>query len=156
MIRAATRADAAAICAIWNPIIRETGITFTAIEKTPQAIVDLIATRPVLVAETGGVVAGFATYGPFRGGDGYRHTAEHTVHLAPAARGAGLGRLLMDALCADARGAGIHTLWAGCSAENPAGVAFHEKLGFVKIATLPQVGRKFDRWIDLILLTKML
>ncbi|MBS1303140.1 GNAT family N-acetyltransferase [Loktanella sp. SALINAS62] len=156
MIRDAKPDDAVAIAAIWNPVIRDTGITFTAVEKTADSLRDLIATRPVLVVERVGALVGFATYGPFRGGDGYRHTAEHTIHLHPDARGQGVGRILMDHLIVHARDAGIHTLWAGCSAENPGGVAFHQRLGFHQVAILPQVGRKFDRWMDLILLTKVI
>jgi L-amino acid N-acyltransferase YncA len=62
----------------------------------------------------------------------------------------------MAALCDHAAGQGMHSMWAGCSGDNPGAVRFHERLGFVQVAHLPQVGRKFDRWIDLILLQKML
>ena len=155
MIRAATPGDIPGIAEIWNPIIRTTGITFTARTKSTEDLATLIASRPVFVFGQDRV-EGFATYGPFRGGDGYRHTAEHTILLSPDARGRGQGRALMAHLMDHARGAGIHTLWAGCSAENPGGIAFHERLGFTRTAHLPQVGRKFDRWIDLILLHRML
>lgn len=161
MIRPATPVDAAAICGIWNPVIRDTTATFTAIEKTPAGITALLADKaasghPFWVSTAGDDITGFATYGPFRGGDGYRHTVEHTVHLAPAARGLGTGRALMAALCDHAAAQGMHSMWAGCSGDNPGAVRFHERLGFVQVAHLPQVGRKFDRWIDLILLQKML
>lgn len=161
MIRAATPADAAAICAIWNPVIRDTLVTFNPVQKTPDDITAMIADKaahgfPFLVAQAQGALVGFATYGQFRGGDGYRHTAEHTIILGPAARGQGLGRRLMDALCDHARAGGMHSLWAGCSAANPEAIAFHTAIGFQHIARLPQVGYKFDTWIDLILLQKML
>ena len=159
ILRDATAADAPAIAALWNPVIRDTTITFNPVEKSPRDVADMIAERQAahgfLVAHDDNLL-GFATYGQFRGGLGYRHTAEHTIILGPAARGRGAGRALMDALCDHARARGFHSMFAGCSAENPGAVTFHERMGFRQVAVLPQVGRKFDRWIDLILLQKML
>ena len=160
MIRPATAADCAAIAAIWNPIIRDTAITFTGVEKTETGLAAMlddkaVAGFPVLVADDGGVL-GFATYGTFRNGPGYARTAEHTILLGPQARGRGVGRALMAALEDDARGRGIHSLWAGVSAENPAGRAFHAAIGYAEVAVLPEVGWKFGRWLDLVLMQKML
>ena len=70
--------------------------------------------------------------------------------------GQGGGRRLMMALCADAKAAGMHTMFAGCSGENAGAVAFHATLGFEPVATLPEVGFKFGRWIDLVLMQKRL
>ena len=161
MIRLATTLDAADIAAIWNPVIRDSIATFNAQEHSTEAISQMVSERAAtghatFVALLHNKVAGFATYSQFRGGVGYKHTAEHTVIVAPRAAGTGLGRGLMEALCAHAAGAGIHSLWAGISGENTNGVAFHERLGFVHVATLPEVGRKFDRWFDLILMQKRL
>ncbi len=87
MIRAARAQDATALAAIWNPVIRDTAITFTPLEKTPAAIAAMIGERACfLVAEEEGAVLGFASYGQFRGGPGYARAQEHSDH--PGALGA--------------------------------------------------------------------
>jgi phosphinothricin acetyltransferase len=156
VIRHARADDAPAIAAIWNPVIRDTAVTFESVEKSPGDIAALIAARPAfLVAEADGI-AGFATYAQFRGGTGYARTMEHTVILAPGARGRGVGRALMAAVEDHARGQGAHTIFAGVSAENAPGVAFHAALGYRTVARLPEVGWKFGRWMDLVLMQKTL
>lgn len=158
IIRPARAEDAAQIVAFWNPLIRDTAVTFSNAERTADTVAaDIVARGPAFqVAEHTGDIVGFATYFPFRGGPGYARTKEHTIILAPAARGMGAGRALMDALCAQAKAEGVHSMFAGVSAENPDGVAFHAALGFAEVARLPQVGRKFDRWMDLVLMQKFL
>lgn len=93
---------------------------------------------------------GFATFGPFRPKAGYDRTAEHSLYLAPQARGQGVGTTLMRIMIDDARARGLHTLIGCLDAQNAASIAFHQRLGFVETARLPQVGRKFDRWLDLV------
>lgn len=161
LIRPARPDDAAAIAAVWNPFIRDTLVTFTDAEKTPEALSQTIrdkdgAGHAFLLAEQGGAVLGFATFGQFRAGPGYRHSFEHTILLAPEGRGRGIGRALMARLEQAARAAGGHVLMAGVSAANPAGVAFHAALGFVECGRLPEVGRKQGRWLDLVLMRKLL
>lgn len=160
-LRPATPADAPAIAAIWNPFIRDSFVTFNAAEKSAQEVAELIDARGAaghgfLVAAEGDAVLGFASYGQFRAGVGYAHTMEHTILLAPGGRGRGLGRALMAALEAHAAAAGAHSMIAGVSAANPDGVAFHAAIGYAVIARLPQVGRKAGRWLDLVLMQKML
>ena len=156
IVRPARAEDAAPLVALWNPWIRDTAITFTTDEKTEAGLAADIAARgpAFVVAEDGGALLGFATFFPFRAGPGYAWTKEHTVILAPEARGRGAGRALMAALEDEAQRQGGHALMAGISAENPAGVAFHAAIGFHEVARLPQVGRKFDRWMDLVLMQK--
>lgn len=160
-IRDATPDDAAAIAAIWNPVIRDTAATFNAQEKTSGDVAQMIASRQsdghaFLVAARAGTLLGFATYSQFRGGIGYARTMEHTIILAPTASGQGTGRALMDRIEDHARSAGAHSLFAGVSAENPAGLAFHARLGFAEVARLQQVGHKFGRYMDLVLMQKFL
>ena len=157
MIRPAVKDDFPQIAKIWNQIIRDTAATFTNAEKEVAELVQANAAgRPFFVAEQDGKVVGFATYFPFRSGPGYARTKEHTIQLAPDARGKGYGRGLMEAVEDHARDAGVHTIWAGISSENPDGKAFHAALGYEEIAVLPEVGRKFGRWMDLILMRKVL
>lgn len=157
-VRPARREDAAAIARIWNAAIRESAMTFTTEEKSEGLLSEQIVARgrAFQVAEADGQVIGFATYFQFRGGPGYRHTMEHSVFLDPAAKGRGAGRALMVALLDAAQDAGVHSVFAGVSSENPDAVRFHEKLGFQQVATLKEVGHKFGRWMDLVLLQKIL
>ncbi|MCZ8333131.1 MAG: GNAT family N-acetyltransferase [Rhodobacteraceae bacterium] len=161
MIRDATPADAAAIAAIWNPVISDTAITFNSVEKSMADIAAMIRARQAdghgfLVAEAEGNILGFATYAQFRGGVGYARTMEHTILLSPAAQGRGLGRALMTAVEDHARARGALSLFAGVSAENPAGRAFHAAMGFAEVAILQRVGYKFGRTMDLVLMQKFL
>lgn len=157
-IRPARADDAAAICDFWNPFIRDTAVTFNSVEKSPEEV-----SKDILARSNGFFVAtiddrpvGFATFFQFRGGIGYRHSMEHTVILSPTAHGHGVGRGLMERLCAAARAQGAHSMIAGVSAENTAGHAFHARIGFAEVARIPQVGFKFGRWMDLILMQKFL
>ncbi|MCR8722973.1 GNAT family N-acetyltransferase [Frigidibacter sp. ROC022] len=161
MIRPARAEDVPALLALWNPVIRDTIVTFSSEEKTADSLSAMIAARHAagrafFVAEVDGVAQGLATYDQFRGGNGYAHAMEHTVILADAARGRGLGRALVAAVEDHARAAGHHAMMAGVSAENAAGVAFHGRLGYREVGRLPEVGRKFGRWLDLVLMQKLL
>ncbi|MDP3961847.1 MAG: N-acetyltransferase family protein [Pseudorhodobacter sp.] len=161
MIRPARPADLPAIMAFWNPLIRDTLVTFNPVEKSLPDMEAMLAAKAAagqafVVAEHAGAVVGFATYGPFRSGPGYAHTAEHTIILSDAARGQGLGRALLMALEDHVRAAGVHSLFAGVSGGNPAGRAFHAAMGYQLAATLPEVGFKFGRWWDLWLMQKFL
>ena len=161
ILRDARPEDAGAITAYWNPQIRETAITFTTLEKDPETLAQEITARRAegrafLVACDGAQILGHAAYFPFRSGPGYRHTAEHTIILDPAQQGRGVASPLLQALEKHAREAGIHSMIAGISGENGRAIAFHEKAGYRHAATIPEAGRKFDRWMDLVLMQKFL
>ncbi|MEX3014370.1 N-acetyltransferase family protein [Gymnodinialimonas hymeniacidonis] len=156
MIRRATSEDLPAVLALWNEVIRETTITFTSAPKTEDQIAKVLADQPVFVPEIDGVCCGFGTYGQFRGGDGYARTMEHAIYLNDAARGRGLGRALLEALKDSAREDGAQSLIGGISGENAGGLAFHAAMGFVEVGRVPEAGHKFGRYLDLVLMQKML
>ncbi|WP_342078502.1 N-acetyltransferase family protein [Yoonia sp. SS1-5] len=157
MIRPATDQDVPAIAALWNHMIRETSHTFTTVERSVPEVANLIsAQQTCLVLEQAGHVGGFARFGPFRPGPGYRFTAEHSIILSETAQGDGQGRELMRGLCDLARQQGLQTLIGAISGENLGAIAFHRAIGFEKVAVLSQVGFKFGRRIDLVLMQKML
>ncbi|WP_068304894.1 GNAT family N-acetyltransferase [Pararhodobacter sp. CCB-MM2] len=157
MIRAGRAGDAPAIAAFWNPLIRDTVVTFSPLERSEDDIIAMIDGRETfLVAEEGGDVLGFATYSQFRGGPGYAFAQEHTIILSPAARGRGVGRALLQALEQAARDKGHHVMIAGISGGNPEGLAFHAALGYAEVARMPELGRKFGQWHDLVFMQKLL
>ncbi|VXC19386.1 putative acyltransferase with acyl-CoA N-acyltransferase domain [Pseudomonas sp. 8Z] len=154
-IQDASEADLPGILAIYNDAVEFT----TAIWN--EILVDLANRRawlaertaagfPVLVArDAAGEVLGYATYGAWRPHDGYKHTVEHSVYVRADQRGQGLGALLMQALLERARAARLHVMVAAIESENAASIRLHQRAGFVTSGQMPQVGRKFGRWLDL-------
>ena len=156
-IRDANRADAAAIAAIYNHAVRTTTAIWNDTEVDEANRSAWLADRQaagfaVLVAERDGAVVGYASYGPFRAFDGYRFSVENSVYVAEANQGGGIGRALMEALIARARAGGLHVMIAGIEAENRGSIRLHANLGFREAGRLPQVGTKFGRWLDLLLM----
>ena len=149
--------DLPAIAALWNPAIRDSAITFTTEEKTQDALAAWLAAGPPrLVAEGAEGLQGFVAVGPFRSGPGYARIWEHTIFVTPGAQGRGLGAALIEAMAEAARAEGIGSLIGGISGENPAAVAFHARLGFAEVGRIPRAGWKFDRWLDLVLVQRLL
>jgi len=154
-IRDALDTDLAGILRIYNDAVQNS----TAIWN--DRIVDLdnrrvwLAERhdqgyPVLVAiDEGGQVAGYASFGPWRPHDGFRHTVENSVYVSPDHRGSGIGRSLMKALIERARMLEKHVMVAFIESENRASVHMHQQLGFIHVGQMRQVGCKFGRWLDL-------
>lgn len=151
-IRAVTPADAAAICAIYNPYVERTVISF---EQSPvseaemgKRIADYSAQYPWLVAEIDGKVVAYAYATRWRTRAAYDYTLESTVYVDGHYTGRGVAKPLYLQLLADLKLRGVRAV-VGCIAlPNDASVALHEKCGFVKVAHFPQVGRKFERWVD--------
>lgn len=160
-IRDAEARDLPRILAITNQAILTGTALWTITPATLETRGAYIADRqvagfPVLVVEQDGIVQGFGSYGPFRPNDGYLHTVEHSLYIDPAAQRCGLGYAMLAALVERATVHGKHAMIGGVAADNAASIALHERLGFTAAAVLPQVGRKFDRWLDLVFMHRLL
>jgi phosphinothricin acetyltransferase len=112
---------------------------------------------PVLVAvRPNGRVIGFAAYGAFRPKEGYRFTVEHSIYVDASERGRGIGSRLLAALIDRASAAGVHVMIGGVAGDNNASIRLHERFGFTVTGRLHEVGHKFDRWLDLVFVQRIL
>lgn len=104
---------------------------------------------PVLgLEDEAGQLRAFATYGAFRAHAAYGQTMEHSVYVHPDHQGQGLGHAVLSRLMDHAWRHDVHVLVGVIESGNAASIALHRKLGFVHSGTLREVGRKFDRWLD--------
>jgi L-amino acid N-acyltransferase YncA len=151
-IRSATAADAAAILAIYAPIVRDTIISFEtevpSVAEIAQRIDTALKTHPYLVAETGGAVVGYAYAGEHRARSAYRWSVDVTVYVAAPARRSGVGRALYGRLLPMLAERQFHAAFAGIALPNPASVGLHEAMGFTPVGIYREVGCKFGRWHD--------
>jgi Sortase and related acyltransferases len=108
---------------------------------------------PWLVVTEGAEVLGYAYLSPFRLRPAYRYSVELSIYIDPAHQGMGLGHRLMDALIVHARQRGLrHIIGAVGDSANAASLALHTAHGFHEAGRYRQVGYKFDRWIDVVLM----
>lgn len=160
-IRNARPDDAEAIRAIYNDAVVNTTAVFDYEPRSAEAQAAWLAMKaeqdlPVLVAEENDTVLGYASYGQFRPWPAFQFTVENAIYIAPNRRGQGIGRLLLGELIAVARAHGLRSMVAGITAENTASLALHEKLGFERTGLIRDSGWKFERWLDLVFLQRML
>jgi phosphinothricin acetyltransferase len=161
-IRPASPADAQRIRDIYAHYVESSVATF---EETPPET-DAIARKvgelqgsglPFLVAETAGVIQGFAYLGPYRPREAYRYTAEDSVYLAPDARGQGTGKALLNRLLEDGRAAGLREVVAVITVtEEPSSIALHRACGFAEAGVLRRVGFKHGRRLDTLYMQRSL
>ncbi len=144
-----------AIREIYNDAIVNTTALYEYTPRSTETMREWLEVRerdsiPVIGIEwEPGVLAGFATWGPFRPRAAYKYSAEHSVYVAERFRGEGIGRQLMQAIVTEATRAELHMLVAGIDASNVASIALHSSLGFRCCGTVREAGFKFGRWLDL-------
>ena len=112
---------------------------------------------PYLVAQLEGEIMGFAYAGPYRARPAYRWTVEDSIYVAPAAQRRGIGRALLDRLIAEAERGGFRQMIAviGDSA-NVGSIELHRAAGFRLVGTFDDIGFKFGRWLDTVLMQRPL
>ena len=151
-VRSASMQDAAAIQAIYAPIVERTAISFEdeppAVEEMARRIVHTLQAYPYLVAEQDGQLLGYAYAGPHRARPAYRHSVDVTAYVAEAARKQGVAKALYGELLAALAGAEYHAAFAGIALPNPASEALHRAAGFELVGIYREVGFKFGRWHD--------
>ena len=162
IIRAAIASDIDAIAVIYAHHVNYGTGTF---ETEPPDRVEMarrwseVTERglPWLVAEDSGAIAGYAYAAPYRARPAYRYTVEDSVYVRVDRLGTGLGKQLLPALITATRGCGIHQMIAvvGDSA-NHASIHLHRRFGFHDAGLLKDVGFKFGRWLDTVLLQRSL
>lgn len=161
-IRPAIEADLSAMLAIFNDLVLHSDAVYTEAQSSLASRHEWFEARrqagfPVLVADGDGEVLGVASFGPFRGvWPGYRYTVEHSVHVRRDQYRQGVGRALMAALLEAARQMSLHMMIGVVDAANVASLRLHQQLGFRQVGYLPQVGRKFGRWLDVVLVQRSL
>jgi phosphinothricin acetyltransferase len=153
-LRRAERADVPALLDIYNHYVVNTHITF---DLEPQTLAERLTwfgffgergRYQCFVAENGGAAIGWACSLPFKDRAAYATSVETSVYLAPEQTGKGIGRRLYEVLFAALEDADVHRVYGGVSQPNAASVQLHERMGFVRVGTWREVGRKFGRFWD--------
>jgi len=159
-IRPATPADARTINDIQNHYVLSSTATFhiepLTLEERLAWLTNRSSVHPVTVAEAGGVIVGWGALEVFRGRRAYSQTAEFSVYVDHEWQRRGVGRAIVLDLVERARNLQFHTLVGGCCSESAAVIALLENLGFERVACFREVGRKFDRWLDVVFLQRVL
>ena len=161
-IRPATRADCPAILAIYNEAVLTTTATYDYEPRTleqRQAWFDdheRGSYAVFVVEDDAGHILGWSALNPYHARPGYRFTSENSVYIAADSRGQGLGKRLLAPLIDAARAQGLHAIIAAIDATTEASLRLHAQFGFVQVGHFKQVGYKFDRWLDVVYLERLL
>jgi phosphinothricin acetyltransferase len=159
-IRRAELDDAEAIRTIYNLQVEASTVTFDlrprSVEEQRAWIGARAGAHAALVAEIDGTIVGFGSLSPYRDRPGYATTVEDSVYVEPDRQGEGVGRALLAGLVDTARDHGFHTVMARVVGGHEASMALHLGLGFEVVGTEREVGRKHGRWLDVVLLQRML
>jgi phosphinothricin acetyltransferase len=159
-VRPATEADLPAVRDIYNFYVRTSTATF---QLEPDSEADRLAwlrarstMHPVVVAEVDGVVVGWGSLSAWKDRAAYDRTVEASVYVRADWQRRGVGRALLEDLVERARALGHHVVIGGACTEHPASIALQEAVAFVPVGCFRDVGYKFDRWLDVVYLQRVL
>lgn len=160
VIREAVPADVGSIAAIYNQGIVDRVATLETEERTPEERAAWLAARnsrhPVLIAEVAGQAVGWGSLNPFNPRKAYDHVADFSLYVERGWRGKGVGGGLLAALIERARGLGYHKLVLAAFPWNAAGMALYQKHGFRTVGIYKEQGLLDGKWVDTILMEKIL
>lgn len=161
VLRTAEARDAEAIAGIYNHEVTNEASTFDLVPRSIDEQREWIAARSgafsVIVAEdTQFGVVGFAALSTYRDRAGYRTTVENSIYVRRDQQRRGNGKLLLANLLDVARDSGFHTVIARIEASSEGSLAIHRSLGFVEVGVEREIGRKFGRWLDSVIMQRML
>lgn len=159
-LRLARPEDAKATCEIYNTEVTGSTVTF---DLVPRSIEDQVAwldqrsgAMAVVVAEIDGHVVGFASLSPYRDRPAYATTVEDSVYVHADFRGQGIARALVAEILDIASTRGFHAVMARIVGGHDASISLHSSLGFEIVGTEREVGRKFGKWLDVVIMQRML
>jgi L-amino acid N-acyltransferase YncA len=156
-VRPAARGDVEAIAAIYNEGIEDRVATFETRLRTVEEVADWLGgALPFVVAVEDDAVLGFARVTPYSDRCVYDGVGEHGVYVARAARGRGVGRVLLEALCEASAGAGLYKLTSRVFSDNAASRAVHVAAGFEEVGIQRRHGRLDGEWKDCVLVERLL
>ena len=159
-IRAAAPDDAAAICTIYNQGIEDRIATLETELRTPEERRQWMAARaarhPVVVAVTDGQVVGWGSLNPFNPRPAYDNVVDLSVYVERGWRGRGVGRTLLQHLLPLARSIGYHKMVLATFPFNEAGVTLYERMGFTPVGVYREQGRLDGRWVDVLVMERLL
>ena len=159
-VRRAAEADGEAVCIIYNQGIEDRIATLETDLRSPGERRQWIAARgprhPVIVAEVGGQVVGWGSLNQFNPRTVYDHVADLSVYVERSWRGKGVGRRLLERLIELARETGYHKMVLSTFPFNETGVALYERLGFRRVGTYYEQGMLDGKWIDTLIMEKLL
>ena len=159
-LRLATLEDAEPIRQIYNLEVTTSTATFDLVPRSLEEQrawqAERSGARAVVVAERDGQVCGFASLSPWRDRPAYATTVEDSVYVHRDHQGKGVGRALLEELLRTATAHGFHACMARIVGGHEASIALHEGCGFEIVGTEREVGRKFGRWLDVVLMERLL
>lgn len=159
-IRQATRHDIGSIVEIYNEAVLNTVATFDTVPRTlaqQEAWFDAHGERhPIVVAEQDGQVVGWASLNAYSDRLAYERTAELSLYIHSNHRGQGMGQQLTEAVLKAGKSAGLHTVLSRIVEGNESSIYIHEKWGFHHVGVMKEVGFKFGRLLDVVIMQKIL
>jgi phosphinothricin acetyltransferase len=159
--RLATDDDAEAMRAIYNIEVVGSTVTFDMVPRTSEDqrlwLNEHRGAYPAIVAvDDAGTVAGFASVSPYRSRPAYSTTVEDSVYVSADFRGQGVGGLLLSNVVTLAGAHGFHAVMARIVGGHEASIALHRRCRFELVGVEREIGRKFNRWLDVVVMQRLL